>query len=114
MPTFPNISIDANSGYERTPRNLRAPFGDGYSQIIGDGVNNYSEIWSLSFTNRPKSDIATIKSFLDNNNGQASFDWQAPDDAASKKWIWTGKYKITDAEADTRSISFTIERWFGS
>lgn len=114
MATFPNIKIDADCNYVRTPRNLTNDFGDNYSQVLPDGINAYNEQWDMKFSNRPKADIDTIKSFLDSNSGCAPFDWQAPDDAGSKQWRWIGEYRYGPAEADTRSISFTIKRYFGA
>ena len=113
MATFPNYKIDADSSYSREPRLMRAPFGDGYSQVLGDGINPYNEVWSISFTNRPKADIADIKAFLDNHNGATPFEWSPPDDASVKKWRMVGEYEVSNAEANVRTISFKVERYFG-
>jgi phage-related protein len=113
MATFPNYKIDSDSGYTREPRILSAGFGDGYSQEVGDGINPYNERWDLKFSNRPKADVLAIKTFLDTQNGATPFDWTPPDEASVKKWRMRGGYKIGNAEADTRSISFTVERYFG-
>lgn len=114
MATFPNIKIDADSTYTRQMRDLNSDFGDGYSQIVGDGINPYNEIWSLKFTSRPKADVATIASFLDTKRSAIPFTWTPPDEVTPKRWRMTRDgYRVNDAEADTRSISFVIERYFG-
>lgn len=114
MTTFPAIAIDNKSTYKRTPRNLTNSFGDGYSQIYADGINAYSETWNLSFSNRPKADIDTIQNFLNTQLNGVVFQWQAPDDGSVKNWRLVGDYSITDADNQTRSISFQIERYFGA
>jgi phage-related protein len=113
MVAFPSYNIDSDSTYTREPRTLRADFGGGYSQVLGDGINPYSETWQLSFSNRPKADVAVIRAFLDTVSEITPFDWTPPDEAISKKWRVRGKYTIRNAERDARSISFTIERYFG-
>lgn len=113
MVAFPNYRIDADSSYTYEPRVLRAEFGDGYSQVVADGINPYSETWQLSFSNRPKADVAAIRAFLDTVSEVTPFDWTPPDEATVKKWRLRGKYTIRNAERDARTISFTIERYFG-
>jgi phage-related protein len=114
MSTFPSYKPDANSSYDYEPRSLEAQFGDAYNQSAGDGLNPYAETWNLTFSNRPKADIAAIKAFLISVRDVTPFDWQAPDDTTSKKWKMKGKFSISDGEADTRTISFVVKRWFGA
>lgn len=113
MATFPNYRIDSDSVYTREARVLRADFGDGYSQVAGDGINAYNETWQMSFNNRPKADVAAIRAFLDSVSEISPFDWTPPDEVTVKKWRLRGKYSIRDGERDARTISFTIERYFG-
>ena len=68
------------------PRVLKAQFGDGYEQRIGDGINTRPRTWSVQFNNRSKAEIAQIDAFLSASNGQIAFDWTPPTGAAGK-WI---------------------------
>ena len=113
MATFPNYKPDANSGYEYEPRSLEASFGDAYAQTAGDGLNPFSEVWTLRFSSRPAADVVEIKAFLISVSDVTPFDWKAPDDTITKKWKMKGKFSISDAEGGTRSISFSVKRWFG-
>jgi phage-related protein len=113
MTTFPSYRVDSDSTYSYEPRTLRADFGDGYSQVAGDGLNPFNETWQMSFSNRPKADVAIIRAFLDGVSEITPFDWTPPDEATVKKWRLRGKYTIRDAERDARTITFTIERYFG-
>jgi len=113
MVDFPSIKIDMKSAFERTPRIMEASFGDGYSQPLPDGINAFEERWNLSFSNRPKADIDTLRTFLDAVGNHISFNWTAPDDVSAKKWVVKGPYRLSDREANTGSISCTLVRWFG-
>lgn len=68
-----------------TPKVRKAVFGDGYQQRVGDGINRTARMWSLGFEG-VKSDIDTIDSFLETEDGITAFDWQPPA-GPSGKWI---------------------------
>jgi phage-related protein len=58
-------------------RNRSSKFGNGYEQVVGDGINNVVDTWSLSFT--VKEAVALqIKAFLDRHGGHKSFFWTPP------------------------------------
>lgn len=112
---FPDVSPDLNSAPQREAKILRADFGDGYLQATGDGINPYKETWSLSFSNRPKSQIDAIKALLDDCNGVKAFFWTPPGETPltpnPKKWFQTGQViGPSKAGPDAYSISFSIER----
>ena len=52
-------------------------FGDGYTQVAGNGLNNRTQSWDLTFTGN-ESMISAIKQFLDSHKGYRSFQWQPP------------------------------------
>lgn len=58
-------------------RNRSSKFGNGYEQIVGDGPNNNSDSWSLSFT-VSEAEALLIKKFLDSHGGNKSFFWTPP------------------------------------
>lgn len=114
MVDFPAYKIDSRSVYTPDRRTLEAPFGDGYSQNVNDGINSLNEEWAMKFSHRPKADIAAIKTFLDTVGKVTPFYWTAPIDTVAKLWRLDSSYPITDAEAGTMSISFTIKRFYGA
>jgi phage-related protein len=69
---------------------LEAKFGDGYSQRMSDGLNTIMETWSLSFQNRPISDINIIRAFLEGKNGVQAFSWDPPGQVAATSKSITG------------------------
>lgn len=54
---------------------LVAPFGDGYEQRTGDGINKDLHVWDLVFDNRNSTDADAIESFLTTKAGVTAFTW---------------------------------------
>lgn len=80
MATFTWSPQTAQKGVE--PRVRAAPFGDGYQQRVGDGINTMPAEWELTFT-RIAADIDAIEAFLEARGGEESFDWTPPGAAAA-------------------------------
>lgn len=114
--TFPTYDPDAASNKEMKPLRLRAPFGDGYTQTGGDGINPFEEGWSLVFT-RDKADVIAIRDFLDAlmTSSSSFFIWTPPDEAVAKKWeLDGGGYQMGNPGNGIRSISFKVKRVFAA
>jgi phage-related protein len=92
------------------PRVRSAPFGDGYSQRVGDGINNSPRTWSLRFT-RETADIQAIISFLRARGAAESFDWTPPDGPAGK-WICKSWSRIVHHRV-VMGVNATFEEVFG-
>lgn len=60
-----------------TPRVLKAQFGDGYSQVAADGINNVGESWPISVAGGT-ADVKPVKDFLDATQGVSAFYWTPP------------------------------------
>lgn len=69
----PRISAKGASNF----RVLKAQFGDGYSQQVGDGINTEVQSWELEFTG-PESYVNPIVSFLRRHKGYKAFTWRPP------------------------------------
>jgi len=108
MTTFPDHSPDLESTYDRQELLNRAEFGDGYSQVSGDGIRPYKDGWNLKFSGRTWAVIEEIKDFLDGLSG-ASFDWQSPLSASATKWKYLESYTVSKQGEDAFSIEFKIE-----
>lgn len=52
-------------------------FGDGYSQVVADGINNRYETWPLSFEGN-LAQMREILAFFDRHTGNRSFYWTPP------------------------------------
>lgn len=109
-PVFPSINPGRDSRRRKYNRFLQADFGDGYGQRALDGVNTELEEWTLSFTDRPKSEIDTLVAFFDSLNAVDHFEWTPPDEVTAKQWVQNGEYEVTFSGFDTRSMSVPIKR----
>lgn len=108
MAEFPDYSPDLDSDYEREERLNRTAFGDGYTQVTGDGIRPYSDAWNLSFSNRPRVQIDEIKEFLDGLSG-ATFTWQSPLSDEPTNWKYIDNYRMWRSGPDAYGIEFRIE-----
>ncbi|KFK98134.1 phage tail protein [Serratia sp. Ag1] len=55
----------------------KAQFGDGYSQVAGDGINPVTRSWEVSFAGKLKKIMPVIQ-FLEEHQGTKSFQWVPP------------------------------------
>jgi phage-related protein len=76
IPTFTYDPVTDPIG-TTTYRTLKAQFGDGYSQVAADGINNVYDTWTLSFAGA-YADVSPVKSFLDTLQGYLPFYWTPP------------------------------------
>lgn len=76
IPTFTYDPVENPVG-TKTYRTLKAQFGDGYTQMAADGINNVYDSWALTFAGG-SSDITPIQTFLDALQGYLPFYWTAP------------------------------------
>lgn len=67
--TYPaaDITVIPDKGFSaRTaPRVLKAQFGDGYQQRLGDGINTLAPSFSISFAKRPQDEIDDIVAYFE-------------------------------------------------
>jgi len=63
-------------------------FGDGYRNVIGDGINQDIEEWSLEFRPMDSTSIYNLETLLKNSlNGTANYlSWTPPNDTVTKYW----------------------------
>lgn len=78
MSTFTWIPSFAVS-VEETPRVIENAMGDGYRQLVADGINNTQKVWDLQFNNRNTTEAGEIRDFLIARGGVEAFDFTDPD-----------------------------------
>ncbi len=64
----------ASTGQTRTFRNIENTFGDGYVQIVAQGIQTHEDEWSVKFTSH-KDAIQYMWDFLSDRNGEQPFYW---------------------------------------
>jgi len=73
-----NMNVALETSVRRGVRAQRVQFGDGYSQILTDGINSQSEVWECSTGPLALEDAYGIESYLYRQAGRA-FLWTPPD-----------------------------------
>ena len=86
MATFPSIAPTYGAQKTSQPRVAKVQFGDGYEMRAVFGLNQNPKSWSLTWE-ISETDADTIETFLDARAGQESFDWTAPGEAGSAKFV---------------------------
>ena len=78
-----------NSTLQVVPRVLETPFGDGYKQRAGDGLNDVAETWDLTWAALLPADADTIEAFFVARAGREAFWWTPPRGGSAKKYVCT-------------------------
>jgi len=73
-----NMNVALETSVRRGVRAQRVQFGDGYSQILTDGINSQTEVWECSTGPLDLEDAYGIESYLYRQAGRA-FLWTPPD-----------------------------------
>ena len=95
MATFP--SIEPSYGFTKSQKPLKqvVKLGDGYEQRLKVGLNQNPFQLSVAFNNITQTDANTIETFLTARaDDNASFDFTAPGEATSKKYICDSHRKV--------------------
>jgi len=75
--SFDDIRLERATSIGRTTRIQRAQFGDGYSQVLTDGLNSDVERWNCTTGLLTVEEAYSIESFLLAQAGQA-ITWSSP------------------------------------
>lgn len=68
--TYPTIIYGTNSTISTTPRTIKTEYGDGYQQVIADGINYLPRSGTLEHPLIDNATAATLLAFLrTNSNG---------------------------------------------
>lgn len=109
--TLPDIAPSYSSSGTTDYKILEADFGDGYSQRAADGLNSKKISWSLTWENRPDTDVSTLADFLNDKLGYEAFLWTAPDETTERKWI-ARTLDITPVAAGFSTLRTAFEEVF--
>lgn len=86
-----------------------AQFGDGYKQVVADGIHNKVQTWPMKFTGT-KARIQEIQDFLDQHAGYKSFHWTPP--LGTQGLYRAPKYTPAVEAAGVYSLTATFEQAF--
>lgn len=84
-------------------------YGDGYAQVLGDGLNSRRETWSISRTGSRVA-LQPIWQFLDRHEGRKAFRWVSPTGLTG---LFRAKgYRVTPLGNELFTLSATFEQHF--
>ena len=116
MANLPSIDTTYQISKKTNARVLEAPFGDGYRQRAGDGINAIVDEWSLGWI-VGSTDADTLTDFFEARGGYESFDWTPSGESVSKKWsckTWSKTPAVAKDSSDEEvwNISATFRQEF--
>lgn len=103
--------VDVGSGAEFNHRTLVARFGDGYAQEVADGINNETQIWTVSMFGT-RSALAPALAFLREHKGYVPFVWTTPN--GQQLFVKGKEIKMQSEGADTYTLTAKFEQTYSS
>ncbi len=91
-------------------RTRTAKFGDGYEQVVKDGINNVVQSWPVDFEGS-KEEMQPIYDFLVEHGGATSFWWTPPGSDAALLWK-APTFTMTSIGAGVYSVSAEFKQSF--
>ena len=73
------VAPDRGFTKQTKPNVLKTKFGDGYEQRKINGINNITETYNLSFSNRPNTETDDLEAFFISTAGVTKFTFTIPD-----------------------------------
>jgi phage-related protein len=107
----PPIAPTPGSGGEITPRVIRGRFGDGYSQRLGDGINQIAESFSISWELLKPDEAKLIEDFLA-SHGAEPFLWPLPFQETPKVWTVANYRRTYTDPVGNISLAATFQEEF--
>lgn len=102
---FDDIKLERTTAIKTTTRIQRAQFGDGYSQVLTDGVNANTERWDCTTGLLENSEAYSIESFLLSKKGEA-ITWTSPLDTKTfSRPFESGQLSLGYTNISTLSLS---------
>ena len=112
VPTFPDIKIGIDSRPTRKQNVSEIGFGDGYDQIVEEGINSVRKEWSVVFDKISRATFDTIDAFLADKVTNP-FYWQSPLDAAPLLWkMVNGSFQPQWVSGNTITLNVQFRQSF--
>lgn len=112
MPTIETFSWcpDPGASVTETERQVRASFGDGYTQTVGDGINTLRDDWSVTFT-RDNVIVEEIRDFIRRHKQRTPFYWTPPGSTVPALYVASDP-AITYNGGSSATLKFKISRTY--
>ena len=118
--SFDDVPLEFASSTKTTQRIQRAQFGDGYTQVLTDGLNAVRENWSCKTTVMPEEELYSLESYLLSLNGQV-ITWTPPNNQKQfARPVVAGQLKLGYTNLATlvlsgytRPANYTVDMYSG-
>ncbi len=96
------------------PRVLKMQFGDGYEQVVPDGINNKPMMFNIVFRKISDVEAEAIIDFLEARGEAEAFLWTAPapHDDTQRIWKTEGGYQYVWDESNGNTITTIFKQVF--
>jgi phage-related protein len=102
--------ISYNSGSDRDYKVLESKYGNGVSQVAGDGLNNVQRKWTIAWAPLTLSQFQTLMPALDAAGGYQYFLWTPPGEAQAKWLIKNPHHQL--GGPNVYAVNATAEEFF--
>ena len=113
MDTFDNVKYKPTQGLDMalSRRVKEITYGDGYKQVILDGINTLQNSWSVTWANRSRADANAILNFLQAHLKTPAFYWGiATFPGGGKMVVRCEDVSISEPKPNYFTITATIKR----
>lgn len=108
---FTWIPDDGPSG-QKDVRASEIRFGDGYRQVVGDGLNTLEQSWPVTFS-RDYTEIGEIESFLlEQSLVPRSFLWTPPGPNAVQGYYICLSWRVAPRSGQNATLTATFDEVF--
>lgn len=109
----PSVAPQPGSSFELEDNDIILQFGDGYKQVVGNGINTDRQNFTLSWSYLTYSEYNEIRNFFLSHSHGVVFYWTLPHESTPRKWRRTAtKIAGSAATQTTYSLAVQIEEAF--
>jgi len=109
----PPVAPSPGTDKKFKPKILKADFGDGYTQMAADGLNNVSYTLTLTWESLVPTDASVIMSFLAGQGGYQPFYYRVSDTTSPDRFTcddWGEKR----GQGGIRTVTATFKQYLGT
>ena len=108
------VAPDRRFTRNRTPKVRVASFGDGYEQRKPIGINNFTEVYNLTFVNRPQTEMDDLQTFFSSLNGVDLLTYRLKDTNSSPQEqeisVVCDSWSVSNPNENVQSLTCTLRR----
>lgn len=102
-----------NCAKSQKDRVLTGQFGNGFKQVVNDGLNAKIEVWTLEYRPLFGTELTEVRAFYETVGASTVFYWTPFGETVPKKWRRVvDTYKESMFNIDLIIISLTVEQDF--